>query len=363
MSMSEPLVSVVIPAYNASRFIRRTLDSVRNQTYSELEIIVVDDGSTDDTARLVADFARLDDRLRLVSTENRGVAAARNTGIALSKGHFVAFLDADDLWHPTKIEKQVSALARRSEDWGGVYTLFHGIDEQDRLLSPMGVRGISSGYIYARHLVLRSVGNGSALMVRRNILLEIGGFDPSYAAAGIGGCEDADLELRLVEKYKMDVVPERLVGYRTYSGNMSSNNVRMGLSVIEAVKRSILRTDIADSCVARMALGTAYVYALGVFRRAGDKSLMRRAAIELIRTDPVALIEFALKVLRLNVAPAPPLPEARHYYDVALETEKPVRENFLWRHRLSRLAKEDGWREMSLLNSERYRDLETECEA
>ncbi|NEK55550.1 glycosyltransferase, partial [Rhizobium leguminosarum] len=109
---AQPLVSVVIPAFNASRYIERTLRSAGRQTYRNLEIIVVNDGSTDDTAKVVEKMALADPRIRMLSTANRGVAAARNTGIQESTGRFVAFLDADDLWHQTKIEKQVNALNR-----------------------------------------------------------------------------------------------------------------------------------------------------------------------------------------------------------------------------------------------------------
>ncbi len=114
----QPLVSVVIPAFNASTYIERTLRSVMRQTYAALEIVVVNDGSTDHTAKLVEQIAASDSRIRLLSTPNRGVAAARNTGIEASSGRFVAFLDADDLWHPTKIEKQVNALKRLSPRTG-----------------------------------------------------------------------------------------------------------------------------------------------------------------------------------------------------------------------------------------------------
>ncbi|ACS60024.1 glycosyltransferase family 2 protein [Rhizobium leguminosarum] len=115
-----PLVSVVIPAFNASTYIERTLRSAVRQTYDALEIIVVNGGSTDHTAKLLEQMAMSDSRIRLLSTPNCGVAAARNTGIEASSGRFVAFLDADDLWHLTKVEKQVSALNRLPSHWAAV---------------------------------------------------------------------------------------------------------------------------------------------------------------------------------------------------------------------------------------------------
>ncbi|SCB62251.1 Glycosyl transferase family 2 [Rhizobium aethiopicum] len=221
------LVSVVIPAFNASAYIERTLRSAICQTYTALEIIVVNDGSTDDTAKLVGRVAMSDPRIRLLSTSNRGVAAARNTGIEASSGRFLAFLDADDLWHRTKIEKQVAALNRLSSRWAAVYALHYLINEKDEIIQGGSSDG-ARGFIYARHLNFKFIGNGSALLVRRHVALELGGFDSSYAAAGIGGCEDLDFELKLASRYFIEVVPERLVGYRKHSGSMSSNHLQLG---------------------------------------------------------------------------------------------------------------------------------------
>ncbi|KKZ84123.1 glycosyl transferase (plasmid) [Rhizobium phaseoli Ch24-10] len=234
----QPLVSVVIPAFNASTYIERTLRSAMRQTYAALEIIVVNDGSTDDTAKLVRRVAMSDSRIRLLSTSNRGVAAARNTQIDASSGRFVAFLDADDLWHPTKIEKQVNALNRLSWHWAAVYTLHYLINEDDEIIRP-GSSDVARGYIYARHLNVKYMGNGSALLVRRNVALAIGGFDSSYAAAGLGGCEDLDFELKLAARYFIEVVLERLVGHRKHPGSMSSDHLRMGRSALEVVRRSV----------------------------------------------------------------------------------------------------------------------------
>jgi hypothetical protein len=116
--------------------------------------------------------------------------------------------------------------------------LHYIIDKDDEIIG-LGGSKIARGYIYARHLNFKYIGNGSALLVRRDVTPEIGGFDSSYAAAGIGGCEDVDFELRLAARYCMEVVPERLVGYRKYPGNMSSNYTRMAQGLLEVIKRSI----------------------------------------------------------------------------------------------------------------------------
>ncbi|MBY2951899.1 glycosyltransferase family 2 protein [Rhizobium leguminosarum] len=289
-----PLVSVVIPAFNASTYIERTLRSAVRQTYDALEIIVVNDGSMDHTAKVVEQIAASDSRIRLLSTPNRGVAAARNTGIEASSGRFVAFLDADDLWHPTKIEKQVNALNRLPSHWAAVYTLHYIINEDDEIVRP-GSSDVARGYIYARHLNVKYVGNGSALLVRRDVALAIGGFDGSYAAAGIGGCEDLDFELKLAAPYFIEVVPERLVGYRKHPGSMSSDHLRMGKSALEVVRRSLA----ANPQLPRYAIGSAIdatqKYAFWEFRQARRTCLSLVTIGAILRSDPCFVVWLVLQ--------------------------------------------------------------------
>lgn len=105
-----PFVSVIIPAYNAEAFIGRTLESVLAQTYENIEVLVVDDGSRDRTAEIVASFAQKDSRVILLKQQNAGVAAARNLAIEKSRGEYIAPLDADDIWYPSKLDKQVQCI-------------------------------------------------------------------------------------------------------------------------------------------------------------------------------------------------------------------------------------------------------------
>ncbi|MEH7836543.1 glycosyltransferase family A protein [Rhizobium laguerreae] len=295
----EPLVSVVIPAFNASRYIERTLRSAGRQTYRNLEIIVVNDGSTDDTAKVVEQVALEDSRIRLLSTLNWGVAAARNTGIQEAAGLFVAFLDADDLWHHTKIEKQVNALDRLSPQWAAVYVLHHIINHDDEIIRSCRP-DVARGYIFARHLTFKYVGNGSALLVRRDVALEIGGFDSSYAAAGIGGCEDLDFELKLAARYHVEVIPERLVGYRQYPGNMSSNHLQMGQSALEVVRRSLAANPHLPQYATRSATITTQKYAFWEFRQARNTYLSLVTAFSISQREPDFVVRLALeKCLRL----------------------------------------------------------------
>jgi hypothetical protein len=349
----EPLVSLIIPAYNAAAFIERTLNSARAQTHANLEIIVVDDGSTDSTRELVLKAIDSDSRIRIVSTANQGVAAARNTGIAEAAGPYLAFLDADDLWHPCKIEKQVALLGSLSRDWGGVYALYSFIDEEDRVMRNGGSR-TPHGYIYARHLSFKFIGNGSTLLVRREAIDMIGGFDPSYAAAGIGGCEDLDFELKLFARFKAAAIAERLVGYREYAGNMSSDHSRMARAMTEVVERSIHRGPQLNNYAKNSARALASGYAMIQLSRSYRFGAAAKYALALAIRDPMVLmhrlasyLKFVIVTLRRNKKLAAGA-RGPHFLGIAPERVPTPRDPVGERRRMQLLALEDARIEASL---------------
>lgn len=226
---SQPLVSVVIPAYNAEQFIGCTLDSVLAQTYSALEVLVVDDGSQDGTAAVVRQYEILDCRVRLLQQANAGVAAARNTGIQAVTGEFVAPLDADDLWYPHHIEEQVKCFLQSPTSVGLVYSWSVDIDGQGRLTGGMRAAEIC-GEVYKTLICHNFLGNASASMMRRSCLELIGGYDTSLRARQGQGCEDWDLYLRMAEQFQFGVAPTFSVGYRKGHGSMSKNYNQMARS-------------------------------------------------------------------------------------------------------------------------------------
>jgi glycosyltransferase involved in cell wall biosynthesis len=228
-------VSVVVPAYNAAGTLLETLVSVGRQTYRELEIIVVDDGSTDGTAAVVEAQQQVDGRIRLLRKANGGVASARNAGIAASLGEFVAFIDADDLWHPTKIAKQVAVLEAGGPEMGLVYTPYRVLDKQG-FVTESSWNYAAQGWVLFRHSYVNLVGNGSSILARKSALLELGGYSLELREAGVEGCEDLLLQIRISARYRFGTVPEYLVGYRRYPGNMSSNMERMAKSGILAAR-------------------------------------------------------------------------------------------------------------------------------
>ena len=224
-----PLVSVVIPMYQAEAWIADTLASVAAQTHPRVETIVVDDGSSDRGADLVSVFGGSAERsIRLIRTTNNGVAAARNLGIAESIGVYVALLDADDLWHPTKLESQVAQLERSGSPMCVCgYEFF-----DDRTRRRIGVVRVDDGSLAQRRW-LALEGNGlaqaSTALIRRQALDDLQHFDPTFSISA-----DLDFALRVDEIGLLDSLPEVLVGYRAHSGQMHRQvNVLKGdLSVL-----------------------------------------------------------------------------------------------------------------------------------
>jgi glycosyltransferase involved in cell wall biosynthesis len=221
-----PLVSVIIPAYNAERFIARTLESVITQTYKNLEILVVDDGSQDRTAEIVESFIQKDSRVILLQQPNAGVAATRNLAIAKSIGEFIAPIDADDIWYPQKIEKQVQCLLASDANVGLIYNWSVLLDEEDLILGEYDPEYYFSfltveGNAYPALLYINIIGNGSVPLIRRTCFDKVGGYNSKLKQQNAQGCEDLDIYLRIAEFYEYRVVPEFLVGYRQVEGSMS----------------------------------------------------------------------------------------------------------------------------------------------
>lgn len=244
------LVSVIIPAYKAVQTIGETLQSVQTQTHSPLDIIVVDDGSPDETAATALAFAANDPRISVMQQVNAGVAAARNLGWRAAASDLIAFVDADDLWAPTKIERQLAALHAEGPQAGLAYTWYARIDG-DSLITSRSHRPDARGDVLRAIFLGNFVGNGSAALITRAALEHAGGFDSSLRTRGAQGCEDFSIYFRIAEKYRFALVPEQLTGYRVLPGNMSSDMLRMlrsfDLVVAEMLERHPQhRDDVAE---------------------------------------------------------------------------------------------------------------------
>ncbi|MDJ1172689.1 glycosyltransferase family 2 protein [Roseofilum capinflatum] len=210
-----PKISVVIPAYNAMAYLPETLENLLQQTWQDFEVIVVNDGSSDDTPQWVAEVR--DPRVKLVSQENQGLAGARNTGIAHAQGEYIAFLDADDLWEKTKLEKQLQSL-EQNPNVGLVYTWVLLIDAQGKKTGRV-FKSEAQGKVWQTLIEENIVGCGSVAMVRRECFETCGLFDRNLKSF----VEDWDMWLRIASHYQFSVVPEPLVYYRQHANSASRN--------------------------------------------------------------------------------------------------------------------------------------------
>lgn len=217
---------MVIPAHNAAATIAETLRSVQSQTHRALEIIVVDDGSTDSTRSIVDEYAAADPRIRLLIQRNAGVAAARNNGWLNARSGLIAFIDADDLWSPHKLERQLHMLEARGSQVGLVYSWFAMIDGNSQIIDKWPGPS-NQGRVLDALFENNFIGNGSSALLRREALVAANGFDSALRAANAQGCEDFLFYCRVAENFDFAVVPYHDVGYRFLRDNMSSNAPRM----------------------------------------------------------------------------------------------------------------------------------------
>ncbi len=252
------LVSVIIPTYNRAKFLAEALDSVLAQTCPPLEIIVVDDGSTDQTEELVKKYP-----VRYIRQTHRGVAAARNHGLRLARGELIAFLDSDDLWLPKKLERQVTffkehpqAVAVQTEEiW-----IRHG-----RRVNPKKKHTKESGLIFHRCVELCVV-SPSGVMLRREIFREIGLFDETFPVA-----EDYELWLRLSARYPIYLIEEPLVVKRGGHEDQLSRQPGLDwyrlLALTKLLKNEPRLTPAMRLLALREALKKGRIFAQGALKR------------------------------------------------------------------------------------------------
>jgi glycosyltransferase involved in cell wall biosynthesis len=226
-----PLVSVIIPAYNAERYLGFTLASVQAQTYRNLEILVVDDGSKDSTVRIIEETARTDNRIRLIRQKNLGVASARNSALAQARGEFVAPLDADDVWHPQNLALQVAALEKAGPEVAVCYAWYVTINENGEFCEAGSECQFGRKQdVLSAQLKGNFIGNSSSTVMRRKAVEAVGGYDATLRARDAEGCEDQALYISLAKLWDFTFVPHYLIAYRIHAGGMSRDNERMALS-------------------------------------------------------------------------------------------------------------------------------------
>jgi glycosyltransferase involved in cell wall biosynthesis len=281
---SEPLVSVVIAAYNYARFVGSAVKSALGQTLFEIEVIVVDDGSTDDTEDVLRPYLA-DARFHFVKTENRGQPAAENTGIRMARANYVAFLDADDLWLPTKLEKQL-ALFHRDPDLGVAYTRRLLIDDENYLLE------YRQPELYRGHVLERLFLNNfipfPSSMVSRRVFDTVGLFNEKTRQVS-----DYEYWLRVAPRFRFDYVDEALLLNRSGHGSLKEQG-RPYYLALEIMKRFLDEQggrELVSPATVRRALSNTYAH-LAFAVRGSSRSEARRLFLRSLAHWPASLISW-----------------------------------------------------------------------
>lgn len=281
-----PLVTTVIPNYNYARYLPAAIDSVLGQTHQENEIIVIDDGSRDDSIEVLK---RYGDRIRWIRQANQGVSAARNLGIREARGELIAVLDADDVWHPTKLEKQL--LQFRDPAVGLVHCWVRHIDAEGRPIKL--VKAGMRGWILGAHARLEPTmcSGGSGSLIRRSCFDRVGLFDTDLSTSA-----DWDMWRRIMTAYRVELVEEPLVDYRIHAAAMHRN--------VPAFEHDMLRafdTLYADPAAAeawpsrRSAFARLYSQIAADYFLTGARDRALRYAVRSVALDPVPVAQILLR--------------------------------------------------------------------
>jgi glycosyltransferase involved in cell wall biosynthesis len=257
-----PKISVIIPTYNSSRTIGETLQSVFRQTYSDFEILLINDGSTDDLMEVLKDFK--DSRLQILNYENGGLSVARNRGIDRASGEYLIFLDADDFWSPDKLESHVNALdyAQKTNPKAGVvYSWSYFLDDETNtcyINHPKRYEGAVFPQILENNFLI----NGSNPMITREAIDSVGYFDSDFQ-----GASDWNYWIRLARQWEYIVIPERQVFYRQSRTSMSSNVPKMEQDQLRVINTIFPSLPSNLQSIKSIALSNIYFYSASLYSR------------------------------------------------------------------------------------------------
>ncbi|MBA2734775.1 MAG: glycosyltransferase [Acidobacteria bacterium] len=276
--MVKPLVSVIIPNYNYARYLSQTINSVLAQLYPNIEIIVIDDGSTDGSQAVLREYG---ERIRWFQQGNEGVSMARNRGVQESRGEMVAFLDADDVWLPMKLERQVQRLVDEP-DLGLVHCGYEEINETgDTLRSRLdGLEGwvAKEMLLFKRSAILAA---GSGALVPRSTFDAVGGFDTRLSTAA-----DWDFCYRVAVHQRVGFVPEALFQYRMHNVNMHANIGVMEHDMLIGYDKAFGRAAPEIHRLRRRSYGNLHMVLAGSFFRAGKRREFVRHAVKSLWLTP-----------------------------------------------------------------------------
>ena len=243
-------VSVIIPTYNSAQYLTAAIESVLQQTFKDFEVLVIDDGSTDNTSEIIKEFG---DSVRYIYQENQGVSVARNTGIKNSKVKYVAFLDADDVWMPTKLEKQITAI-KENPTSKACYTEYISVSSD---MKPQELRRMRCEDDILSNLLLRGnvIGPPSSVLVERELIEELGGFDSNLSLSA-----DWEMWIRLASVTEWTFVKEPLFMYRQHSLSMGRNTKLLEEDTVRLLEKSFAMPHLSNELKARRNAAYAYHY-------------------------------------------------------------------------------------------------------
>lgn len=282
-------VSVIIPTYNYARFLREAIDSALAQTRPALEVIVVDDGSTDGTRELLAEYG---ERIRVLSQQNQGVAAARNAGIGAANGDYLAFLDSDDAWYPRKLEQQMLRFEQEPH-LGLVHCGAEMIDAEGRTLDTTtgGMEGdVAEAMLRLDREVIMP--QGSSIVVPKRIAMDLGGFDVRLPPS-----EDWDFCYRLASRYSIGYVPVVLVRYRLHGAGIHMNIPRMERAMLLALEKAFADPSVRP--LRNYSYGRLHRTLAGCYFQTRQLREFARHAVLSLRYDPRNIGYFAAWPLRV----------------------------------------------------------------
>lgn len=240
-----PLISIVVPVYNAAAYLNETIQSVIAQTYTNWELLLVDDGSTDHSATICKDFAQKDERIFYFHKPNGGQASARNLGIQKSKGTWISFLDSDDLWLPEKLADQLEEMETHNPDFMYGLGYYYYPERAQKLKAYQWVSGEMTGTEFFETLYHSCAVNTNTVLVKKNLLTDLGGFDESTT---LRGTEDWDLWLRIAKKVnRIYGSPKRNVYYRIHADGIHLQHARMLIGKLAIYSKYDQDTTVSNS--------------------------------------------------------------------------------------------------------------------
>ncbi len=222
------MISIIIPTYNRCAYLFRAIESVLSQTYQDFELLIIDDGSTDETEKNVINLIKENKKIKYIKTPNRGVSAARNLGIHISTGELISFLDSDDEWLPDKLKIQIDFLQNNQD-----LNLVHGEEiwiRKGKRVNQKKIHKKGGGDIFSQCLDLCAI-SPSTVLIRKELFHEVGYFREDFPV-----CEDYDLWLRIASRYQVGFIPSPLIlKYGGHVGQLSSKYIGMDYWRIKAM--------------------------------------------------------------------------------------------------------------------------------